>query len=272
MNAPTRGAVRRAARRSAAGALFAALLCAATARADGPSPQEHYKKGMAAYALEDWDAAIAEFEAGFREEPNAAFLYNIAQAHRKAKRPEPAVKFYRKYLELAPDARDRGEVEGLIASLEHAISEQQRALQQPPTGVETPGAPGRPVEHRTATAPSPATEPPVGAEAPRRDVVALALIGGGAALVAAGIGLAVYSSVAGGQARDQTTHLDLDARAGLDRRANGTGIAGYSAIGVGVVLALGGGIKLALERRATRVTWSVGGGPGGVLATVGGRF
>ena len=39
---------------------------------------------MAEYVLEHWDQAIRQFEEGFKEEPQGAFLFNIAQAHRKA--------------------------------------------------------------------------------------------------------------------------------------------------------------------------------------------
>ena len=39
------------------------------AHADKAVAQQQYKRGMAAYALEDWDGAIRAFEEGFREEP-----------------------------------------------------------------------------------------------------------------------------------------------------------------------------------------------------------
>jgi tetratricopeptide (TPR) repeat protein len=254
----------------------AALALGGLAQAQSPTAKDHYTRGMAAYALEDWDAAIAEFQAGFRDDPLPAFLYNVAQAHRKAKRPEQAVKFYRKYLELAPeDAKDRGDVEALIATLQHAIDEQQRALVAPPTGVERPATqplaappPDQPAAVDTAA------HKPLQGEPPRRDVVAFSLVGAAAALVVAGIGMAVYSSYANAQAVDQSTHLDLEEREALERRSYGLGVAGYSALGVGVLLGIGAGIRFALRPRVVkhRLTWNLGGGPQGAFATVGGSF
>jgi tetratricopeptide (TPR) repeat protein len=105
------------------GALVVALwLVAAPAGADKQKSKELYRKGMAAFVLERWDQAIAEFEAGFQEEPEAAFLYNIAQAHNKAGRPALAVQFYRKYLELSSDSADRAEVEREIAEQEKRLA------------------------------------------------------------------------------------------------------------------------------------------------------
>lgn len=263
--------------------LLAGALLGGAAGAEETVSHEHYKRGMAAYALEDWDAAIAEFEAGFRLEPKAAFLYNIGQAYRQSKRVEPAVKFYRKYLELAPeDAPDRAEVELLIANLQHAIDERDRALQQPPTGVTRPPESERPPSvpvplpaPRIEKKPPPITAVPARAlpeGGPRRDPVGLALLGSGGALVLAGVALAIYSGVTGNRSVDRSVNTDLGVREDLGSRAFGTGIAGYSAIGVGVAVLLGGGIKLALRPRRARIGLDLRGGPGALSATLGGSF
>ncbi len=100
----------------ALGALL--LLISATGRADPVAEAKaRFEKGTALYAVERWDAAIAEFEAGYLLQPLPSFLYNIAQAHKQAGRREKAVKYYQKYLDLDPGASDRAEVEKVIAEL-----------------------------------------------------------------------------------------------------------------------------------------------------------
>lgn len=94
---------------------------------------------MAHFNLEEWDKAISAWEDGFRIKPVPEFLYNIGQAYRLSKRPERAIAFYQKYLRMSPKAANRGEVERQIASLEKAVSEQQRAARQPPLSPLQPG-------------------------------------------------------------------------------------------------------------------------------------
>lgn len=100
--------------------VVACLAAGGTAEANKAKAKEAYKRGMAAYTLEKYDDAIAQFEKGYEEEPNAVFLYNIAQAYRLSNRPIKAIQFYKKYLKLAPDAANRPEVEKHIAILEEA--------------------------------------------------------------------------------------------------------------------------------------------------------
>ena len=131
------------------GLRVALLIVAVTnvpARADKTLAQDHYKRGMAAFVLEDWNTAAREFELGFREEPKPDFLYNIAQSHYRAGHKERALVFYRKFLDMRPDARDRGEVEGVIVELEHAL------------GL-SPGAPVPQTEPLAMAAPTPTSEP-----------------------------------------------------------------------------------------------------------------
>ena len=93
-----------------------------------PPPREaaraHHVRAQSLYDLGKFDEAIPEFEAGYRLDPQPAYLFNIAQAHRLAGRRDRALYFYRRYLELAPDAGNRADVEERIASLE---AEQQAA-------------------------------------------------------------------------------------------------------------------------------------------------
>jgi len=246
-------------------ALFTALclslaLAGASAHADRGTAEAHYKKGMAAYALEDWDGAIAEFQAGFRDEPTPAFLYNIAQSHRQAKRPEEAVRFYQKYLELAPEAPDRGDVDKLIVQLKKAIAEQEAAKNSPPQGL----------DHKPAEA---SVTPPVPAEPLRKDKLGVGLLIGGLVGAVAGGSLVVLGYITAKQAKDPAnTTTDLQGRQDLQSRANLLEGVGYGLLGVGVAVAVGGVIKLAIRPRKEAVSVGAGVAPGTLAFTVGGQF
>ncbi|HEX2572070.1 MAG TPA: tetratricopeptide repeat protein [Polyangia bacterium] len=125
------------------------LLLAMPAHAGKAEAEAHYKKGTAHYYLGQFEAAIAEFEAGYTEDPRPGFLYNLAQAHRKAGRPALALDFYRKYLELEPRSPRRQEVMGRVAELERQLAA-------------APAAPVAPVDHPAA----PVNEGNGGSEAP----------------------------------------------------------------------------------------------------------
>jgi len=80
-----------------------------------------FQRGTAHYQREEYDKAIEQFESGYQAVPQAVFLYNIAQSHRLAGRPDRALSFYRQYLQLSPDAKNRPEIEERIATLEKQI-------------------------------------------------------------------------------------------------------------------------------------------------------
>lgn len=150
--------------------LVAAITALPTmARADdAATARDAYGKGMAHYHLEEYDAAIEEWERGFRAKPAPEFLYNIAQAYRLSKRPDKALSFYQKYLRVSPEAKNREEVEHQMAALQEVLDKQRKSAESPPqgplpaTGVTTPPA------TTTTTTPPPATEQP----ATRVDLVA----------------------------------------------------------------------------------------------------
>lgn len=124
------------------GLVGALLLLSLPAHAGKAQAEAHYKKGTAFYYLGQFDAAIAEFEAGYTEDPRPGFLYNLAQAHRKAGRPAKALDFYRKYLDLDPRSARRHEVMGRVAELERELAAAEEAspsrATQGPTGPSPP--------------------------------------------------------------------------------------------------------------------------------------
>ena len=80
-----------------------------------------YQRGTSYYQREEYDKAIEHFTSGYQSVPQGVFLYNIAQSHRLASRPEKALEFYRLYLEKSPDAKNRPEIEERIATLEKQL-------------------------------------------------------------------------------------------------------------------------------------------------------
>jgi tetratricopeptide (TPR) repeat protein len=128
-----------------------------SARAQTPSPAPPgqpdeinqvkllYDRGMAHFQLEEYDAAIEKWQAGFRIKPAPEFLYNIAQAYRLSRRPDRALSFYQKYLRMSPKAPNRAEVERHIAALQKVVDQQARS--QPPTAS--------PPNDRTSQVPEP---------------------------------------------------------------------------------------------------------------------
>jgi tetratricopeptide (TPR) repeat protein len=105
-----------------------------------------YESGMAHYHLGEWDAAVADWEAGFRAKPTPEFLYNIAQAYRAAKRPDKALQFYQSYLRMAPEAQNAEAVRRVMDQLRREVAEH-------------PPAPADP-SNRPAAAPEAATVAP----------------------------------------------------------------------------------------------------------------
>jgi tetratricopeptide (TPR) repeat protein len=160
-------------------ALIAALL-APVANANAGEDEDraakartHYETGMGHFNLEEWDQAIAEWEAGYRVKPVPEFLFNIAQAYRKSQRYERALTFYQRYLRLAPKAENRGEVEKQIAQLQKLAEEQKNAPPPPATHETKPPAP--PPPRVVAPSPPPPIAPPATEKPePRADLVARA--------------------------------------------------------------------------------------------------
>lgn len=203
------------------------LLVPASASADGKKARELYRRGMAEYTLERWDAAIVQFEEGFRESPEPAFLFNIGQAHRKAGRHADAIRFFKKYLEFAPTTPDHDEVEKTIADEERRMAAE--AAPVPSAPVATPpvaGAASPPVAAGLVAPPAPTALTPTAAPsilppdgraaAPRSAKKRWPLwlgVGVGAALVVGGIvGLAVAYTTPDDAAIPATSAGNINAR------------------------------------------------------------
>jgi len=65
----------------------------------------------------DLDVATRRYTDANRVSPQPNTYWNVAELYRRMEKPDRAVEAYQKYLELAPDAKDRKDVEKLIAQL-----------------------------------------------------------------------------------------------------------------------------------------------------------
>jgi tetratricopeptide (TPR) repeat protein len=68
--------------------------------------------------LGDYEKAIQRYRNAADGKPHAAIIYNIADLERRSEELEDAIRDYKKYLELAPQAADRAAVLQLIQQLE----------------------------------------------------------------------------------------------------------------------------------------------------------
>jgi hypothetical protein len=104
-------------------ALFVGLaatsqLAFADARADA---RAHYQAGVKLYGAGDYRGAIKEFSAAHTLMPADLNNYNLALCYDKLGEAEPAIQYYREFLNKQPNADKRAEIEASIARLEAAL-------------------------------------------------------------------------------------------------------------------------------------------------------
>jgi tetratricopeptide (TPR) repeat protein len=104
--------------------LAALMLCLAPSTAvSAPGDEiaqarQHYGDGERHFNLAEYQEALVDFKEAYRLKPDAVFLYNIGQCHRKLGHVDDALTFYRNYLRLSSSAPNRAEVERRIHELE----------------------------------------------------------------------------------------------------------------------------------------------------------
>jgi tetratricopeptide (TPR) repeat protein len=261
--------------------LFACCMLAGpalrVARAADLSPQQKqemrvlYDKATRAYDVGKYAEAIEDYQKAYEIGGDPPMLYNIAQSYRLNNQPTEAVRFYKRYLQRAPTARNREDVERKIAEQEKIIEEQKKIQPPPPPPVTTTpgtGTPITPVPPPTTVgppspqpvipAPSTTPETPVPAPAPAatseglsttRLIVGLGLIGLGAVA-------GVVAGVEGMAAKDKSDSLTTASKMGgaiefnpniekdgknADKALIGLAIAGGVLAAAGVVVLLTGG-------------------------------
>jgi len=126
----------------------------------------HYERGQRAYDIGKYADAIDEYAKVYEIGGSPTMLFNIAQAHRLNNQLPEALRFYRRYLQRAPNAPNRADVEAKIADLEKSVDERGRAPSAAAAPPVTTPAPPALTPAPPATAPAPPAPPPARVEAP----------------------------------------------------------------------------------------------------------
>jgi tetratricopeptide (TPR) repeat protein len=120
------------------------------------SAREHSAQGDAYYKLEKYGNAIGEYEQAYLAKSDPSFLYNIAQCHRLMGQSAEAIKFYRRFLNDAPNAPNRAVAEKHIRELEEASP---RSPVEPPAVAAIPAPVAPPPAATLPTPASPSSSP-----------------------------------------------------------------------------------------------------------------
>jgi hypothetical protein len=103
-------------------ALFVAAVAPRVAAADARSDAKtHYQLGVKLYGQADYRGAIKEFSAAQQLMPADLNNYNLALCYDKLGEAEPAIQYYREFLNKQPNADKRAEIEASISRLEGAL-------------------------------------------------------------------------------------------------------------------------------------------------------
>lgn len=83
----------------------------------------HFYRGKKLHHAGHYEQAAAEYLAAYRAYPQPAFLYNAAQVYRLAGNNRLAVKYYQKYLHLAPHGLGAANARSFLVSLKAELAE-----------------------------------------------------------------------------------------------------------------------------------------------------
>jgi tetratricopeptide (TPR) repeat protein len=86
-----------------------------------------FDEGQELFDAGNFAAAMATWECSFRNVPHHATLYNIARSAEMVGNLSRALDAWRGYLQMAPEAEDRVEIEARIQGLEAAVAAQNTA-------------------------------------------------------------------------------------------------------------------------------------------------
>ncbi|MHB8418063.1 MAG: hypothetical protein ACYDCL_08300 [Myxococcales bacterium] len=188
--------------------MLAALVLALTF-GNGTAARDLAKRSMVEYDAGDFDKALADAQQAYELTPLPGLLFNLGQCHRALHHWERAEFFYRGYLRKKPDAKNRAEVEALIAQMQGKQREAAAPAPSAPILVEASTPTLTPTLAPTlaptltptltptpTSTPIPAPQAAVTAPPPRRPVPAGAWVTGavGVAAIAAGAVFAVLAT------------------------------------------------------------------------------
>ena len=127
--------------------------------------RKHYQEAQKQFDLGMWDVAIAEFSKAYELRPDPTFLFNMAQAYRRAGNARRAIDLYKNYLIKVPKSPQRAEVEDRIQNLQKQLDEEERnAKRVAPAQQPSPTVPAPSLTPEPASPPGePVAPPPLGA-------------------------------------------------------------------------------------------------------------
>ncbi len=216
--------------------LLAVSLAAGPPVSDRESVQALAQKADAAFAAGDFAAAReALLEALALEPDNASLVYGLAQAERFLDNCPRAVELFDRFL-----LSDPPEVQARAARARRA-----ECTDAPPPEPARAAEPEPPPPR--VVAPDPEPEPARPVDRPIVAGPALVGVGTGVAIVGAALLGAAFGTAA--RAPDASTQDDYRARA---RRVEPLAAAGWTCLGVGVAVAIAGGIAWGVAKRRRR--------------------
>lgn len=170
--------------------VVAMMLWSSIAIADEATANTEYAAGQKAFRTKDYAGAATRFVAAYAADPDPVYLFNAAQAYRLARHCDEARDYYQRFLDAAPQAPNRDQVERWLAEVEACATPTAAPVLEPdPRPAPTPPAPvPAPVlPPRANPEPTPAPAPPVdhSSSSGRRTIGVVTVVGG---VVAVGVG------------------------------------------------------------------------------------
>jgi len=112
-----------------------ALVIGMSAHAFAQSASDEYALGQKAYAAHDYLGAAKHFITAYAQEPDPAYLFNIAQSYRLGNDCKNAADYYQRYLDNAQDPPNAADVRSKLEE-QRACAKQRdaRAAVPPPSG------------------------------------------------------------------------------------------------------------------------------------------
>ncbi|MEW5741366.1 MAG: PEGA domain-containing protein [Myxococcota bacterium] len=105
---------------------------------DVKKAKELFQRAQALYKQARYQEAIEKFEEAYAVRPHPVIYFNIGKCYEQLNETPKALRAYRDYLRLMPDAKDRDNVTDAIANLERRLKE--RGVQQLMVFADPPNA------------------------------------------------------------------------------------------------------------------------------------
>jgi tetratricopeptide (TPR) repeat protein len=205
-----------------------------------PTARELFERGAQAYRESRHEEAVALFRRVLDLEPHAELAYNLGLAQEATGDLQGAVESFRKYLELAPDAKDRGVVETRI----HNLEKRRKAMHGPVPNKPISPQQKPPLDRPAVTASTKPREPPCRAAPDKRPTVGVPTwlaLRVGASSPGDALGFELARRCAENDVEDSTTQLEHQER---HRTAERNRDLARLLAGIGAAATVAGGVLL----------------------------